>query len=322
MTSLRKIFQQVPGLCALYPPRAAYATLRKCLETPGQENTLRALLKTYPDAVRWEKPGDMQPLDYALWRKQTGSAAELIAADKTILADLNKAGHTPLMHTAVRSYTDSVTFLLEHGADVDAVNAEGNTALHLCAGHQLYWQAIAPLIAGGADVKKTNAQGETPLQIAAAQSGPGFLQLMKHDTDSKQRDRFGKTLLIRAAENGNLNATKELLKAGADPKEKCNRGMNALIYAMVGLQEDCVIALLEHGMTVDITHPRIKDMIARNDGYDPFTPVLEQQKEKKAHAALIEKNRVINGNIETLRNGTTQPIKLRRVTFVKKPPFK
>ncbi len=321
MTRLRKIFHQIPGLSALYPPPAAYARLRKCLDTPGQEDTLRALLKTYPDAVRWEKPGDMQPLDYALWRKQTGSAAELIAADKTILADLNKDGHTPLMHATVRGYPDTITFLLQHGAEVDAVNAAGSTALHLSAGHQLYWETIEPLVNGGADVKKPNAQGLNALQIAASLSQRGFSKTLKYDSDLTQRTADGKTLAMLAAENGNRATLNQLLQAGADTQQKCNAGLNVMIYALKALQMDCVILLLEHGMTVEPNHPRLKDMIERNDGHDPFTPVIEQQKEKRKQAEKAEKARILDGNINSLRNGTHAPITLRRVTF-KKPPFK
>ena len=321
MTRLRKIFHQIPGLSALYPPPAAYATLRKCLEKPKQEETLRALLKKYPDAVRWEKPGDIQPLGYALWCKQTDSAAELIAADKTILADLNEDGHTPLMHAAVCGYPDKVTFLLQHGAEVDAVNTEGNTALHLCAGHQLYSEVVDPLVNGGADVKKTNAQGLNALQIAAGLSKRSFAEIYKYDNDLTQRTPDGKTLAMLAAENGNRATLNQLLEAGADTQQKCNAGLNVMIYALKELQMECVILLLEYGMTVEPDHPRLKDMIERNGGHDPFTPVMEQQKEKRQHAEKVEKARIVEGNIESLRSGTHAPITLRRVTF-KKPPFK
>lgn len=321
MIPLRKIFHQIPGLSALYPPPAAYAHLRKCLATSGQEDALRALLKTYPDAVRWEKPGDLQPLAYALWRKQTGSAAELIAADKTILADLNKDDHTPLMQAAVRGYPDTVSFLLQHGAEADAVNAAGSTALHLSAGHQLYWETIEPLLDAGADVKKPNAQGLNALQIAAGLSPRSFSKILEYDNDLSQRTKDGKTLAMLAAENGNRATLNQLLQAGADTQQKCNAGLTVMIYALKELQMECVILLLEHGMTVDPNHPRLKDMVERNNGHDPFTPVIEQQKEKRTEAEKIEKARILDGNINSLRNGTHAPITLRRVTF-KKPPFK
>ena len=59
----------------------------------------------------------------------------------------------------------AVELALEIGADVNAVNAVGNTALHAAA-HIKLDALVRFLVARGADVNATNDRGETPLMIA------------------------------------------------------------------------------------------------------------------------------------------------------------
>ena len=86
-------------------------------------------------------------------------------------------GTTPLMvaagltnieeeHTIPESrHLDAVKLCLELGADIEAKNDRGNTALHATAflGHATITQF---LVDSGADVNPTNLNGETPLKVA------------------------------------------------------------------------------------------------------------------------------------------------------------
>ena len=53
----------------------------------------------------------------------------LIGADVNCAS--NKALLTPLMRAALNGKDDMVDFLLDHGAEIDAVNTNQDTALHL-----------------------------------------------------------------------------------------------------------------------------------------------------------------------------------------------
>ncbi len=63
-----------------------------------------------------------------------------------------------------RTSADAVKVLLEAGADPNAVNPQGDTALHIAA-HDGRLEVLRELVAGGADVSARNAAGQTALEL-------------------------------------------------------------------------------------------------------------------------------------------------------------
>jgi ankyrin repeat protein len=63
-----------------------------------------------------------------------------------------------------RNPADAVKLLLEAGANPNAVNAKGDTALHIAA-HDGRLEALHELVAGGANVNTRNAAGQTALEL-------------------------------------------------------------------------------------------------------------------------------------------------------------
>lgn len=82
-------------------------------------------------------------------------------------ADLNvedKRGATPLMYASAFGSMDAMKLLLDAGADVNAKNAFGATALLWCANDI---NKVRLLVAKGADVDARSRQGRTALLVAA-----------------------------------------------------------------------------------------------------------------------------------------------------------
>ena len=74
-------------------------------------------------------------------------------------------GRTPLMHA---SDTDCAVLelLLKSRAEVNAVDHQGWTALHVCANHKWNIRAVQLLVSAGADMEIKNFHGKTPLTVA------------------------------------------------------------------------------------------------------------------------------------------------------------
>ncbi|XP_077560953.1 uncharacterized protein LOC144175821 isoform X2 [Haemaphysalis longicornis] len=83
-------------------------------------------------------------------------------------ADVNKLdadGNTPLHICLMRHHYEIIKILVAAGADVNKQDAKGNTPLHICLmGH--HCEIIEILVAAGADVNKQDAKGNTPLHIS------------------------------------------------------------------------------------------------------------------------------------------------------------
>ncbi len=88
-----------------------------------------------------------------------------------VWVDINLAdGKTPLMVASQKGSTAAAEFLLSKGANPNASDAKGNTALHYIAefGDASYAELIRALVASGANPSFINSKGQTPLMVARA----------------------------------------------------------------------------------------------------------------------------------------------------------
>jgi len=109
--------------------------------------------------------GGWAALHFAAQHESPETALVLIRHGAAIDIRENGVGDTPLHHAAMRGKERVAEALLDHGADVNAVNAFGTTPLHEAAvgGHA---KLVETLIARGADVDARDGQGRTALERA------------------------------------------------------------------------------------------------------------------------------------------------------------
>ncbi len=138
----------------------------------------------------------------------------------------------PVIDATRASDHSALQALVGSGADLDAAQGDGATALHWAA-HRNDPTAAVLLIEGGAAVNVQNDLGATPLWLAA-QSGSAemVVRLLEAGATPDLALAMGETALMVAARSGNLAAVDALLRAGADPNAaEQERGHTALMWA-------------------------------------------------------------------------------------------
>ena len=105
-------------------------------------------------------------------------------------------GDTPLHHAAMRGKERVALALLDHGADVNAVNAFNATPLHEAAvgGHA---ELVKALIARGADVNATDGNGRTPLERAEEQGESAAAEVIREEISLHHGQRVKAVKVLR-----------------------------------------------------------------------------------------------------------------------------
>lgn len=134
-------------------------------------------------------------------------------------------GDTALM-LAARRHGELVKFLVEAGADITLRNRWGANALTFAARQGARDAGVQALIAHGAQVG--------PVEALLMHQEAKCLKMLEQGADSHGVGPYGETLLMIAAEQGNLPLVKRLLAMGLDINAKDRSGATALIVAVGG----------------------------------------------------------------------------------------
>jgi quinoprotein dehydrogenase-associated probable ABC transporter substrate-binding protein len=113
-------------------------------------------------------------------------------------------------------------------------------------------ERIRFLLDRGADINKIDAQGVAPLHAAARGSNAATVALLlDRKADPDMRDRDGWTPLLHAAFRNRVAAIKLLLSRGADIEATAPWGYGALMLAVEEEKFDAAQALVDAGAAVD-----------------------------------------------------------------------
>ncbi len=150
-----------------------------------------------------------------------GDQAELAAwlKDAPDLSRRDASGNTPLIQAAFYLDAKQVAAFLDRGADVNATNTAGMTALMKAVGDV---EKVRLLIKRGAKVNEVTQAGNTALIIACFEFGaaPVVGELVKAGTTVNAANKRGINAVTAAAEAGDVNVLRILLEHGADPNSK------------------------------------------------------------------------------------------------------
>jgi ankyrin repeat protein len=141
-------------------------------------------------------------------------------------------GQTPLMAASHNGHTDVVKFLLEKGADVNAKNKYGDTALRNAV--LLFNRAEVLKSVNNSDKDATFIAKRMAMQDASEKVHAEIVKLLlDKGADVNTKTDNGTTALIEAASRGMTEAVRLLLDRGADANVMATDGDTALRLAKV-----------------------------------------------------------------------------------------
>ncbi len=150
-------------------------------------------------------------------------------------------GGTPLILAATYGETDAVNELLENGANPDAVDKDGSTALIaaacICAIIDMpdTYESVKLLLKKHANPNVKDKAGMTALMAAVTWSRSDNMKLLlDHGANIDAKNNVGDTALMIAASGGAIDLTpavKLLIERGANIAIRNKRGETALMIA-------------------------------------------------------------------------------------------
>lgn len=155
---------------------------------------------------------------------------------------------SPVADAAMRADRQLVLALIKRGADVNAVQGDGMTALHWAAMNDDLELAQVLIHAGSHVSAATRLDAYTPILIAARNGNAAILEaLLKAGADAKAPTTNGASALMLAAASGSADAAKMLLDHGADVNAKeRDRGETALMFAAAANRASVIEILMQH----------------------------------------------------------------------------
>lgn len=187
---------------------------------------------------------------------------------------LSFAADAPLADAAEKPDAAAIRALLEQGAEVNASQADGMTALHWAVHHDDL-STVEKLLAAGANAKTANRYGVTPLALACTNGNGDIVErLLASGADPNSTLPGGETALMTAARTGRLAPVKALIKRGADVNARERKGQTALMWAAAEGNLEVVDELLKSGADF------------RTSLKSGFTPFFFAVREGRAEVAL------------------------------------
>jgi ankyrin repeat protein len=199
-----------------------------------------------------------------------------------------------LIKAIAEGRVDDAKQLLDKGADVNAADSDGTTALIQAAEGTAYLPnngpTMAMLLEKGVNVDAQDKLGRTALYRATAEGKDEAVRLLiGHKANLNQKANDGSTAVMEAVIFGRVPALKLLLDSGADVNIADTQGTTPLMIASEGTaympnNAPLVIALLEKNARVDA-----QDSSGR-------TPLCRAAAEGKTDAARLLFDKKANPN--------------------------
>ncbi len=209
--------------------------------------------------------------------------------------------HADVPDAAMRGDTEAVRRLLDLGLPVDAVDAQGCTALLRAAGGG-HLQVVRLLLMRGADLQRASNNGATPLSAAVSMRQNEIIPALL-DAGAPLEHRFPEemTVLMLAAALGFPDIVMRLIAAGADVHASNVQGFAALhcaaLYGFSARDKTRLLALLDALLLAGANPGQLAD--------GKITPLLLLLGARAERGAVCDEQVVLAGVERLLEEGET-----------------
>ena len=162
---------------------------------------------------------------------------------------INNRGQTALWFACTDGQNNFVKVLLDAGADPNIADKYGDSCLHAAINGQCNTETMQKMVDQGADVNVINKDGATPLLLACSiAQAESVALLLSLGADPNMADADGETSILNAIEGYcSVQTMQKLIDDGASVNAINNKGLTALLKACAYRQMDVVNVLLEAG---------------------------------------------------------------------------
>ena len=175
-------------------------------------------------------------------RKGDVAAVEKSLEKGVPIESTNDKGETPLCVAVIGGHVSTISTLLSHNAQIEARTKKGLTPL-LCARENVSTSRInvmRVLLSAGANVDAKDENGDTALHQAVSLSRPDWAKfLLSFNPNLELQNNTGETPLLRAVDFSPLSYAEKILEtvqllldAGADAKATDEKGQTAVLIAI------------------------------------------------------------------------------------------
>ncbi|OQR80565.1 ATP-binding Cassette (ABC) Superfamily, partial [Thraustotheca clavata] len=274
-----------------------------CASINGYADVLKALLEFDVDLEIYNDDG-WSALMYASAMGHY-DCVKLLIEKKAKVQTTSSNGSTALLVACKKGFHEIVLLLLQNKAPVDALFRTGGLTSLMIAASQGYLSIIQLLLQFNANYLLRNQDGKTALDLATEKNHGScrallllreqhpfhyyakvghlkpLLQLLHHNTDIDERDALGKTALMYAASNNQVDIVNYLLEQQAGVDICDNNGVDALSVAVGDcrqlLEREVLYRLVKSG---DIN--TFRDILAENPNMD-----IEQRNSKGTTLLMV-----------------------------------
>ena len=253
MSKAQKFLSGTPGIVALDAWDKSLMLVRRSASMPEAERNcrlevLRILLETKPDTNK----------DFILGYAAAESGPAVVKLLLDSGADANVKGPAPTwmtpLHTAVTSKESAATIdlLVAAGADIEASDRKGRTALMLAARYDSP-AAVKSLIKHGASVDAEDLERLPGIGYAAMSGNDEIVRLI-HQAGGPDLIRYAKKdlLMQRAARFGSMELTRILLEEGVPIDQRDKEGFSPLLTAVEADHRDLADFLIAEGADLKV----------------------------------------------------------------------